>query len=150
MFYHLLYSLRDTFSAFNVFQYITFRTAMATVTALLVALLLGPGLIRPLRLFQIGQEIREEGPSSHQSKRGTPTMGGLLVITAIVLPTAMWADLSSAFVWIAILASAYIPEDLLANVFQVGAFKAMCVKYGIDIVISDFELNRAAQALIAI
>jgi len=105
MFYHLLYSLRDTFSAFNVFQYITFRTAMATVTALLVALLLGPGLIRRLRLFQIGQEIREEGPSSHQSKRGTPTMGGLLVITAIVLPTAMWADLGSPFVWIAILAT---------------------------------------------
>ena len=87
MFFHLLYSLRGSFSAFNVFGYITFRTAMATLTALLVSLLLGPGLIRRLRQFQIGQEIREEGPSSHQVKRGTPTMGGLLIITAVVLPT---------------------------------------------------------------
>jgi len=102
MFYHLLYSLRESYSAFNVFGYITVRTAMATLTALLVSLLLGPGLIRRLRQFQIGQEIREEGPSSHQAKRGTPTMGGLLIITAVVLPTLLWADLGSTFVWIAI------------------------------------------------
>ena len=98
MFYHLLYGLRETYGVFNVFQYITFRTAMATVTALLVSLLLGPGLIRRLQLFQIGQEIRPEGPSSHQTKAGTPTMGGLLVITAIVLPTLLWTDLRNPFV----------------------------------------------------
>jgi phospho-N-acetylmuramoyl-pentapeptide-transferase len=102
MFYHLLYPLRDSFGAFNVFQYITFRTAMATLTALLVSLLLGPSMITRLRQFQIGQEIREEGPASHQSKRGTPTMGGLLIITAVVLPTALWSDTRSIFVWFAI------------------------------------------------
>jgi len=102
MFFHLLYPLRDAFGAFNVFQYISFRTAMATLTALLVSLLLGPRLIVRLRQFQIGQEIREEGPSSHQAKRGTPTMGGLLIITAVVLPTLLWADLRNTYVWIAV------------------------------------------------
>ena len=102
MFFHLLYPLRETVGAFNVFQYITFRTAMAALTALLVSLLLGPRLIARLRQFQIGQEIRKEGPASHQSKRGTPTMGGLLIITAIVLPTLLWADLRNTYVWIAI------------------------------------------------
>jgi len=102
MFFHLLYPLRDAVGAFNVFQYITFRTAMATLTALLVSLLLGPRLIVRLRQFQIGQEIREEGPSSHQAKRGTPTMGGLLIITAVVLPTLLWADLRNTYVWIAV------------------------------------------------
>jgi phospho-N-acetylmuramoyl-pentapeptide-transferase len=104
MFYHLLYPLRDTIGAFNVFQYITFRTAMATLTALLVSLLLGPWMIERLRQSQIGQEIREEGPSSHQVKRGTPTMGGLLIITAVVLPSVLWADLRNAFVWIPVAA----------------------------------------------
>jgi phospho-N-acetylmuramoyl-pentapeptide-transferase len=105
MIYHLLYPLRDSFGAFNVFQYITFRTAMATLTALLVSLALGPGLIRRLRQFQIGQEIRAEGPSSHQAKRGTPTMGGLLIILAVVLPTLVWVDLRDPFIWIAVLAT---------------------------------------------
>jgi phospho-N-acetylmuramoyl-pentapeptide-transferase len=104
MFYHLLYDLRDAYRVFNVFQYITFRAAMATLTALLVSLLLGPGLIRRLRHFQIGQHIREEGPSSHRAKSGTPTMGGLLIITAVVLPTLLWADLRNRFVWTAVAA----------------------------------------------
>jgi phospho-N-acetylmuramoyl-pentapeptide-transferase len=105
MFYHLLYGLRTEYGVFNVFQYITFRAAMATLTALLVSLLLGPSLIRQLRLVQIGQEIREEGPASHHAKRGTPTMGGLLILTAIVLPTLLWADVRNAFVWIAVVAT---------------------------------------------
>jgi len=104
MFYHLLYPLRDAHSAFNVFGYITFRTAMATLSALLVSLLLGPGLIRRLRQFQIGQEIREEGPASHQSKRGTPTMGGLLILPAAIIPTLLWVDLRNPFVWITVAA----------------------------------------------
>jgi phospho-N-acetylmuramoyl-pentapeptide-transferase len=74
---------------------------MATLTALLVSLLLGPGMIRRLRQFQIGQEIREEGPASHHSKRGTPTMGGLLILTAVLLPTLLWVDLRNGFVWTA-------------------------------------------------
>ena len=105
MFYHLLYPLHEQFGAFNVFQYITFRTAMSTLTALLVSLLLGPWMIRRLQHFQIGQEIREEGPRSHQSKRGTPTMGGLLILTAVILPTLLWTDLSSVFVWTAVAAT---------------------------------------------
>jgi len=99
MFYHLLYPLHTHFGAFNVFRYITFRTAMATITALLVSLILGPVLIRKLRQLQIGQEIREDGPSSHHTKKGTPTMGGLLIITAVVLPTLLWADLRNFFIW---------------------------------------------------
>jgi phospho-N-acetylmuramoyl-pentapeptide-transferase len=102
MFYHLLYPLHTYIGAFNVFRYITFRTAMATLTALLVALLLGPGMIRRLAHFQIGQEIREDGPASHHTKRGTPTMGGVLIITAVTVPTLLWADLANPFVWIAV------------------------------------------------
>jgi phospho-N-acetylmuramoyl-pentapeptide-transferase len=102
MFYLLLYPLHTDYGVFNVFRYITFRTAMATMTALLVSLWLGPALIRGLRQIQIGQEIREEGPSSHRSKQGTPTMGGLLIILAVVLPTLLWADPRSSFVWIAV------------------------------------------------
>jgi len=105
MFYHLLYPLHVDIGAFNVFRYITFRTAMATMTALVVSLLLGPGMIARLRHFQIGQEIRKEGPQSHQAKRGTPTMGGLLIITAVVLPTLLWADLGNYYVWIAVVST---------------------------------------------
>jgi phospho-N-acetylmuramoyl-pentapeptide-transferase len=101
MFYHLLYPLHAKLGAFNVFRYITFRTAMAMLTAMVVSFFLGPSLIRRLQHFQIGQEIREEGPASHQSKRGTPTMGGLLILTAVVPTTLLWADLTNAFVWIA-------------------------------------------------
>jgi len=106
MFYYLLYALHDEIGAFNVFRYITFRTALATLTALLLSLLLGPGLIARLRHSQIGQEIRAEGPSSHQTKKGTPTMGGLLIILATVLPTLLWADPRNVFVWVAVAATA--------------------------------------------
>ncbi len=102
MLFHLLFPLRAEFGVFNVFRYITFRAAMATLTALLVSLLLGPGLIRRLRQFQIGQEIRPEGPASHQAKRGTPTMGGLLLVTAVVVPTLLWVDLRSVYAWLAL------------------------------------------------
>jgi phospho-N-acetylmuramoyl-pentapeptide-transferase len=106
MFYHLLYPLHSSFKVFNVFRYITFRTAMAILTAMIVSFILGPWLIRRLRHFQIGQEIREEGPASHQSKRGTPTMGGLLILTAVIPTTLLWADLGNLFVWIAVVAMA--------------------------------------------
>ena len=101
MLFHLLYPLHTRLTAFNLFRYITFRTAMAMLTAMVVSLILGPWLIRRLRYFQIGQEIREEGPASHQVKRGTPTMGGLLILTAVVPTTLLWADLTNVFVWIA-------------------------------------------------
>jgi phospho-N-acetylmuramoyl-pentapeptide-transferase len=104
MLYHLLYEwLYQTYPAYsvlNVFRYNTFRTAYASLTALALGLIMGPWLIQRLRLFQIGQQIREEGPSHHQVKAGTPTMGGLLIVISTVLPTFLWADLTNPFVWI--------------------------------------------------
>ncbi len=105
MLYYLLYvQLQQHVKAFNVFRYTTVRTALASLTALFLCILLGPWLIRKLREFQIGQYIREEGPKSHQKKAGTPTMGGVLIIISIVIPTLLWADLQYAYVWIAIAA----------------------------------------------
>src|SRR5260221_9706626 len=100
MLYHLLYPLHTSFKAFNVFRYITFRTAMAILTALVVSLILGPWLIRRLTHFQIGQEIREDGPATHHAKRGTPTMGGLLLLTAVGPTTLLWTELPSPFAWV--------------------------------------------------
>jgi phospho-N-acetylmuramoyl-pentapeptide-transferase len=103
MLYFLLYGqLQRYVSGFRVFRYTTFRTAFASITALLLCIALGPWLISRLREFQIGQYIREEGPKSHQKKAGTPTMGGILIIISIVIPTLLWADLTYQYVWIAI------------------------------------------------
>ena len=106
MLYHLLYPLHTQFSVLNVTRYITFRTAAASLTALVLSLVLGPLLIRKLREFQIGQVIRQEGPATHRTKAGTPTMGGLLILTASIVPTLLWADLTNPFVWTAVLATA--------------------------------------------
>jgi phospho-N-acetylmuramoyl-pentapeptide-transferase len=101
--YWLLYlKLFHYFPPFRIFRYLTFRTAFASLTALFTGLIVGPIVIRRLRDFQIGQYIREEGPQAHQKKAGTPTMGGLLIAIAIVVPTLLWADLSNPFVWIAV------------------------------------------------
>lgn len=104
MIYHFLYSLHDEFAVLNVVRYITFRTAYASLTALLISLLLGPWLIARLRRFQIGQYIREEGPKTHLNKAGTPTMGGMLIVISVCLPTLLWADLTNYYVWIAMIA----------------------------------------------
>jgi len=100
--YYWLYPLARQYPLFNVFRYITFRTAMAAVTAILLLLLLGPAMIRSLKRRQIGQAIRAEGPQSHLAKAGTPTMGGLLILFAILIATLLWMDLSNRFVWIAL------------------------------------------------
>jgi phospho-N-acetylmuramoyl-pentapeptide-transferase len=106
MLYYLFYQeLFPFFSPFRVFRYLTFRAAFASITALLICLVLGPWLIRRLREFQIGQYIREEGPQSHQSKAGTPTMGGLLIHVAILVPTLLWTDLTNPLVWVVLLAT---------------------------------------------
>jgi phospho-N-acetylmuramoyl-pentapeptide-transferase len=97
MLYHLLYPLSHHISYFNLFRYITFRSAGATITALIISLLLGPTLIRMLKRHQVKEEIRVEGPQSHLSKAGTPTMGGLIILAAIVIPTLLWADLGNRF-----------------------------------------------------
>ncbi len=101
MLYWLLYQkLFPYFRPFRIFRYLTFRTAFATITALLITLIIGPYVIEKLREFQIGQYVRDDGPKAHQKKAGTPTMGGLLICIAILLPTLLWADLSNPFVWL--------------------------------------------------
>ena len=100
MLYHLLFPLSGDLPVFNVFRYITFRTAGAVVAALLLSLILGPPVIRTLQRLSIGQSVREEGPERHQLKAGTPTMGGLLILLAVVLATLLWADLRNPFVWL--------------------------------------------------
>ncbi len=103
MLYWLLYEkLFPFFHAFRIFRYLTFRTAFATLTALLITLFIGPWVILKLREFQIGQHVREDGPQSHLKKTGTPTMGGVLIIIAIVLPTVLWSDPTNQFVWITV------------------------------------------------
>ncbi len=113
MFYYLLYELLyrkygfasqlPPLKALNVFQYVTFRTAYAAITALAISLVFGPMVIRKLAEFKFGQEIREEGPASHQVKRGTPTMGGVMIIGSVFISTLLWANLKSWAVWIALL-----------------------------------------------
>jgi phospho-N-acetylmuramoyl-pentapeptide-transferase len=101
--YWLLYQrLFVHFPPFRIFRYVTFRTAFASLTALFMGMIIGPAIIRQLRDFQIGQYIREEGPKGHQKKAGTPTMGGVLITIAIIVPTLLWADLSNTYIWLAI------------------------------------------------
>jgi phospho-N-acetylmuramoyl-pentapeptide-transferase len=90
----------------NVTRYITFRTAAASLSALAISLVLGPWMVRRLREFQIGQVIRQDGPTSHRTKAGTPTMGGLLILTAALVPTLLWADLTNIYIWIAVTTTA--------------------------------------------
>jgi phospho-N-acetylmuramoyl-pentapeptide-transferase len=100
MLYYLLYPLRNSISGFNVFRYITFRSAWAALTALIISFIFGPWLIERMRSIKLGQYIREEGPKSHQMKAGTPTMGGILINIAIVIPTILWADIFNPYIWI--------------------------------------------------
>ena len=108
MFYHLLAPLGDQYLIFNLFSYISFRAAGATVTALLLAFVIGPGIIRVLRARKIGQVIRAEGPASHQGKRGTPTMGGIIILISTVIPTLLWARLDNRFVIYALVATLWM------------------------------------------
>jgi phospho-N-acetylmuramoyl-pentapeptide-transferase len=101
--YWLLYEkLFPFFHPFRIFRYLTFRTAFASLTALLIALFIGPWVIEKLREFQIGQYVRDDGPQSHLKKTGTPTMGGVLIAIAILLPTVLWSDPANPFVWITV------------------------------------------------
>jgi phospho-N-acetylmuramoyl-pentapeptide-transferase len=104
--YWLLYQrLFAHFPPFRIFRYVTFRTAFASLTALFMGLIIGPAIIRQLREFQIGQYIREEGPKGHQKKAGTPTMGGVLITIAVIVPTLLWADLTNTYIWLAVFAT---------------------------------------------
>jgi phospho-N-acetylmuramoyl-pentapeptide-transferase len=108
MFYHLLAPLGKHFIIFNLFNYISFRAAGATVTALLLAFIVGPPVIDRLRARKIGQIIRAEGPASHQGKRGTPTMGGLIILLATIVPTLLWAPLTNRFVVVAMISTLWM------------------------------------------
>ena len=114
MIYYLLYEIlfnhfkeKDWYliKALNVFQYVTFRTAYATITALLISLFFGGKLIEALKQWNVGQQIREEGPQAHQVKRGTPTMGGVLIVGSVLISTLLWSKLSSIYVWTAMIAT---------------------------------------------
>ncbi|RPH52911.1 MAG: phospho-N-acetylmuramoyl-pentapeptide-transferase [Desulfobacteraceae bacterium] len=103
MLYHLLYPLHTTFSVFNVFRYITFRTIYAVLTAFLICFLLGPWVIRRLSSMQVGQYIREDGPQAHLKKTGTPTMGGTLIVFSITVSTLLWCNLANYYIWVLLL-----------------------------------------------
>ena len=103
MLLYLFEKLSESYSAFNVFQYLTLRGVLSVVTALFISLLLGPAMIRKLGVHQIGQVIRDDGPPTHFDKVGTPTMGGALILVAITVSTLLWADLNNRFVWVALL-----------------------------------------------
>lgn len=102
MIYHFVYPFVDEYAVLNVVRYITFRTAYASLTALMLSLLLGPWVIAKLRQFQIGQYIQEEAPKNHQEKVGTPTMGGVLIVISVIVPTLLWADLTNLYIWVAL------------------------------------------------
>src|SRR5256885_15441057 len=128
--YHLLTPLAKQHIIFNLFNYITFRAAGATVTALLFAFVIGPWIINRLRTLRVGQVIRAEGPASHQGKRGTPTMGGLILILSTVVPTLLWARLDSRYVIVAVVGGVWgggggvidaYPERLRGESHGVGA-----------------------------
>ena len=132
MLYHLLYPLKDFFSPLNIFQYITFRSSIAAIMALLISFLLGPVIIRKLKELQIGEEIRDFGPESHLKKKGTPTMGGFIILTAIILPTFLLADLNNPFIEILLISTIWMGligfiDDYLKSVKKIK--KGLIARY---------------------
>ncbi len=104
----LLFEFRDTFSAFNLFRYITFRAALAAITALFLSLVIGPRIIKLLQRKQIGEEIRNDGPETHQAKKGTPTMGGLIILGAITLSVLLWGKMTNFYIQLSLLATLWM------------------------------------------
>ena len=132
MLYYLLYPLKDLFSPLNVFQYITFRSAIAAILALIISFILGPVIIKYLRKNQIGEQIRKHGPQSHYSKEGTPTMGGLIILLAIILPTLLFADIYNPFVQILVISTIWMGligfiDDYLKSIKKLK--KGLVAKY---------------------
>src|SRR5205807_2172674 len=172
IFYELIYNhFKDRewylVKALNVFQYVTFRTAYASVTALLISLLFGRRFINALKRWNIGQQIREEGPQEHIAKRDTPTMGGLLIIASVVISTLLWARLSALYVWIIIFATLAFgavgfADDYLKLVKQRSLGLTGLQKLTFQLIIATviwatlfistkyFEINRVAQMTVAI
>jgi len=132
MFYYLLYPLREIISGFNVFRYITFRSAAAAITALFISFVVGPYIIKKLRQHQIGEEIREDGPQSHLKKSGTPTMGGLIILAAVIIPTLLWARVSNIYILLILFATLWMGivgfiDDYLKDVKKIS--KGLVAKY---------------------
>lgn len=141
MLYHLFYSLRDQYSVFNVFRYITIRTAYAVLTALIISFILGPWLIKKLGKYQINQTIRDDGPPSHLLKAGTPTMGGLLILIALFIPTLLWARLDNPYIWLLLFTTASLGtvgfiDDYLKIVRKKSTGLKAKYKIGLQIIIS--------------
>lgn len=103
MLFHLAEYLQKYYSGFNVFSYLTFRGILGVLTALLISFIIGPGMIRKLSMYKIGQTVRDDGPQTHLSKAGTPTMGGALILVAVSVSTLLWADLRNHYIWVVIL-----------------------------------------------
>jgi len=140
MLYWLLFQLHTVWGPLNVFRYITFRAALAILTALVIGIALGPALIRTLRKNQIGQAIREEGPASHQAKAGTPTMGGILILAAVLIPIVLWGDLSEPWVWVVALTTLlYGGIGLLDDLLKVRRGKSQGLrawqKFGLQLLV---------------
>jgi len=108
MFYYIFYPLSKHISGLNLFQYISFRAAFAAITALLISFLIGPWIIRKLQQLHIGEEIRKEGPESHQKKAGTPTMGGIIILSAVIFPTLLWAKVVNTYILLILLATVWM------------------------------------------
>ena len=108
MLYHLLYPLSQHISGFNIFKYITFRTAYATITAMLISFIFGAIFIQYLKRKQIKEKIRDDGPKSHLAKEGTPTMGGLMILISIIIPTLLWADLTNIYIHLILLVTIWM------------------------------------------
>lgn len=143
MFYSLLYRFHDLFSPFNVFRYITFRTAVAIITAMLVTFIIGPHTIGRLRRLRLTQQIRADGPGTHAEKSGTPTMGGVIIIASILCSVFLWGDLSNKYIWIMILSVAGFGAIGFADDFLKISRKnhkglRPCYKFGLQLLIALF------------
>ena len=132
MLYEFLYSLKENFSPLNIFQYITFRSASAAILALIISFFIGPAIIKMLRKYQIGEEIRDEGPESHKAKKGTPTMGGIIILMSILIPTLLLGDLKNRFVQILLISTVWMGfigfiDDYLKTILKIK--KGLVAKY---------------------
>ncbi|MEC4676324.1 MAG: phospho-N-acetylmuramoyl-pentapeptide-transferase [Nitrospirota bacterium] len=141
MLYKLLYSMHDVFSPFNVFRYITFRTTLAVITALVLSLMIGPWVIERLKKISITQQIRNDGPQTHIRKSGTPTMGGIIIIFSIIVSMLMWGDLGNMYVWIMLFAlvgygGIGLIDDYLKVVKKNTKGLRACYKFGAQIVLA--------------
>lgn len=141
MLYSLLYGLHEWLSPFNVFRYITFRTAVAVITAMVITFLIGPWIIKRLRGLSVTQQIRDDGPKTHAGKSGTPTMGGILIIISIVITVLLWGDLNNVYIWVMLFSligfgAIGLADDYLKTVRKNHKGLKACYKFGAQLLIA--------------